>query len=74
MGLQAAITYPFKDPEWIKKARAGSLVILLSIPLFFLGTPTLIGWTVEIARNVAQKRESRLPPGTQLSSYFPDGL
>lgn len=52
----------------------GSILVLLSFPLFFLGTPILYGWAIRIARNVAAGQESGIPPWSELSSYFVDGF
>jgi hypothetical protein len=74
MDLQAAVTFPFKDPDWVKKSVVGSLLVLLSFPLVFLGVPILYGWAIRIARNVAAGQETGIPPWSDLSSYFLDGF
>jgi len=74
MDLKEAIEYPFKDPEWRRKAIMGSMVALLAVPLFFVGIPILLGWATRIARNVRDGGPAILPPWSDLPAYFVDGL
>jgi hypothetical protein len=72
--LKEAMLYPFKDPEWLRKAIVGSIIALLAFPLFFLGIPVLFGWGMAIARDVRDGAPPSLPSWSRLTSYFLDGL
>jgi hypothetical protein len=67
-----AFTYPFEDPRWVAKFSIGVLFTLLSFIL--VGIPFIMGYMLEIIRNVAHGDERPLPEWENLGSYFIQGL
>jgi len=74
MDVQAAVTYQFKDPQWVSKAIVGSLMSLLAIPFFFLGMPILYAWALEIARRTARSESGSLPDWSEALQSFGEGF
>jgi hypothetical protein len=67
-----AFTYPFEDPRWVAKLGIGVLFTLLSFIL--LGIPFVLGYMLEIIRNVARGDDRPLPEWDNLGGYFAQGL
>lgn len=58
MNFGAAFSYVFKDPDWLKKLVITGLITLIPV----LGQLYLLGWSLEVARRVAEgDMEPRLP-------------
>lgn len=69
MDFGLAFTYPFKDPDWLKKIAIMGLVGLIPI----IGQFVVMGWAYEIARRVIRGDFQPLPEldlGEQLSKGF----
>lgn len=69
MNFGQAFTYVFEDPDWTKKLLIPALVAL--IPL--IGQIVVVGWMLELARNVIQRSPRPLPNldfGRQLGEGF----
>lgn len=67
-----AFTYPFEDPRWVAKLGIGALFTLLSFIL--IGIPFVVGYMLEVIRNVARGDERPLPEWDNLGGYFAQGL
>ncbi len=72
MNIGKAFTYVFDDPQWLQKTLFGALFQLLSIVL--VGIPFILGYNVEIVRNVHRGDASPLPEWTNLGDKFSEGL
>ncbi len=70
MNLGKAFTYPFEDPDYLKKLGIAALMAL--IPIF--GSMVLIGWQVEITRRVFRRQTPVLPEWTDFGALFMQGL
>lgn len=76
-----ALTFMFEEPEWMKKFLIGVGMVLLAIPLAFLGgIPAIIpifiltGYSMEISRRQAQNLPTILPEWEgNWGKYFKDG-
>jgi Protein of unknown function (DUF4013) len=69
MDFSLAFSFPFKDPDWVKKILIVGLITLIPI----IGEIFLLGWAVEITRRVIQNEPTLLPDidfGTHLSKGF----
>lgn len=72
MDYGKAFSYPFQDPEWVKKILIGGLMYLLGflfIPLFFP-----MGYMIQTMKNVATGVEPALPQWDDWGGYFVKGL
>jgi hypothetical protein len=58
-----------KDPDIAKKLLIGSLLVLSGIGIF-----ALLGWMMEIVREVQRGEEPALPPFDDIGTLFIDGL
>lgn len=72
MNIGKAFSYVFEDQRWLQKVLFGALFLLLSIIL--IGFPFLLGYTLEIARNVHRGDPNPLPEWSNLGEKFVDGL
>jgi hypothetical protein len=69
MDFGKAFTYPFDDPDWLKKL---AIIALLSlIPIF--GQFVLIGYVVEIVRRVIVHESILLPDVANIGGFFVKG-
>lgn len=76
-----ALTFMFEEPDWMKKFLIGVGMVLLAIPLAFLGgIPAIIpifiltGYSIEISRRYAQNSSTLLPEWEgNWGKYFKDG-
>jgi hypothetical protein len=72
MDYGKAFSYPFQDPEWVKKILIGGLMYLLGfllIPVFFP-----MGYMIQTIKNVATGVEPALPQWDDWGGYFVKGL
>jgi len=69
MNLGQAFSFPFQDPDWLKKIGVMALISLIPI----IGQIILLGWGLEITRRVIQGSPVILPDidmGNQLGEGF----
>jgi hypothetical protein len=69
MDFSLAFSFPFKDPDWVKKILIVGLINIIPI----IGQIFLLGWAVEISRRVIQNEPTLLPDidfGAHLSKGF----
>jgi len=64
-----ALTYPFDDPDWLKKLGIGLLLSLVPV----IGTIALQGWQLEIVKRVRTNHPNPLPDW-DFGSMFSKGL
>lgn len=57
--LGTAFTFPFKDPDWVKKFLLGALFMLLCIVV--VGIFILVGYFVQVTQRVIRRDEKLLP-------------
>lgn len=69
MDFGSALTYPQRDPEWIRKTLIGGVLSIIPIANFIPA-----GHTLAIAEDVSQGGGATLPPWDQLGGYFKKGL
>jgi Protein of unknown function (DUF4013) len=69
MDLGRAYTFAFEDPEWASKVGLGALMSM--VPGLNL---VVLGYEVQVARNVARGDARPLPPWNQLERLFVDGF
>jgi len=67
-----AFTFAFDDEEWVMKIILGGVFALLSPVL--VGIPFVLGYMLELIRNVAEGRERPLPAWDELGDKFVQGL
>lgn len=72
MNIGKAFSYVFEDPQWVTKILFGALFSLLSLVL--VGIPFLLGYSVQIVRNVRRGDANPLPEWSNLGALFTDGL
>ena len=72
MDIGKAFSYVFEDPQWLQKVLFGALFQLLSLVL--IGIPFLLGYNVEIVRNVHRGEANPLPEWSNLGEKFSEGL
>lgn len=69
MEFGLAFSFPFKDPEWIKKILIIGLVSLIPV----VGMFVMMGWILHITKNVIDRNPNALPElefGTDLKRGF----
>jgi hypothetical protein len=69
MNVGKAFAYMFDDPQWLQKLIIGGLVGLIPIINF-----ALVGYIVQIARNVSAGYDRPLPEWNNFSNFFMLGL
>lgn len=76
MNYSEALSFVFRDAEWLKKLAIGGLLAVVSFcfGLIFIFGFFLIGYYIGIIRNVAQGAENPLPEWQQWSKLFVDGI
>ena len=57
--LGRAFTFPFRDPDWVKKFLLGALITLLCIVV--VGIFILVGYFVQVTQRVIRRDEKLLP-------------
>jgi hypothetical protein len=70
MDVRQALTFIFKDEEWIKKVLLGIVISL--VPIF--GQFALMGYMLVIIRNVKSGDPRPLPDWSEAVQYFVEGL
>jgi hypothetical protein len=70
MQIGKAFSYPFEDPDWMKKIGIAAAIML--IPL--VGAIVVSGWGVEVAHRVIRKEEHPLPEWNDFGGYLVKGL
>ena len=70
MDIGRAIGFVFEDEDWTSKILLGSVITL--IPIF--GWFALLGYAVQVLRNVKADSARPLPTWDDLGQYFVDGL
>jgi hypothetical protein len=66
MNIGQSFTYIFQDRNWVTKLVVGTLILLVSLPLTailvgFLGIAIVLGYSLEVLRNVRQGNPQPLP-------------
>lgn len=69
MDIGRALSFPFKDPEWVKKILIGGLITL--IPL--IGAFVAFGYAIEVVRR-AYQNEDALPAWDDFGGYLTRGF
>ncbi len=67
-----SFTYMFEDPEWLQKILVGAVFVLLSFIL--IGIPFLLGYVLQLVRNVSNGNPLPLPAWDELGEKFTKGL
>ena len=57
MDFGKAFTYPFDDPDWLKKILIPALIAIIPI----VGQIFLIGWSLDVTRRIIRREPSPLP-------------
>lgn len=70
MSLGASLMYPVRAKPWVGKMAVATLIYFIPIIGWFL----LLGYTVEVIRQVSAGNEEELPSWAYLWNYFVDGL
>lgn len=70
MDFGRAFSFPFADPDWVKKIIITALISLIPI----VGWLYLFGWMVEILRRVLQKDPTPMPDDIDFGKFAMDGL
>jgi hypothetical protein len=70
MDITRALSFPFDDNDWIDKFVVGSLMSLVGVFLPFI----LLGYQVNVARNVIRGKKRPLPGMDNVGEVVADGL
>ena len=70
MKVGKAFSFPFQDPDWIKKILIGGLVSLIPI----VGSWMVYGFAMEIARDAYNDADETMPEWNDLGGYLVRGL
>lgn len=70
--LGLAFSFPFRDPDWVKKSLLGGLFAMLS--LFGVGVIFLAGYCVQVTQRVMRREPQLLPEWDNLGQMFILGL
>jgi len=70
MDFGSAFTYPFKDPDWVKKVLITALITLIPV----VGSLYQLGWMIEITRKVIRREDPLMLPETNFGAYLGDGF
>ncbi len=65
-------TLLFEDKEWVGKTLIGGIFILLSFLL--IGIPFILGYLLELVKNIIERKEQVLPEWENLGEKFTRGL
>ncbi len=76
MNYSEALSFVFRDDNWVKKIALGGLIAFFSFfgGLFFIIGFLLVGYYVAVVRNVFHDVEDPLPDWSDVSKIFVDGL
>jgi len=72
MDIGTAFGYPFEDEDWIVKILIGALFVFLTPML--VGIPFVLGYMVDVVRNVTGGEPRPLPEWSDLGGQFVKGL
>lgn len=72
MDYGKSFTFPFKDQDWLMKLIVGGVFVLLSGIL--VGIPFVLGYAIEVIRNVIAGNDEVLPAWDNLGEKFMQGL
>lgn len=70
MDFARAFTYPFDDPEWVRKIGVTALITLIPI----VGWLYAGGWLIAILRRVIEQEARPMPDQLDFGAYVIDGL
>ncbi len=70
--IDKAFSYQFQDKDWVKKVLLGSLAILSC--MFIIPIPLVVGYYLQLQRNVMEKKKDIMPEWDNLDGYFMDGF
>lgn len=70
MDFTRAISFPFDDEDWVVKFIVGALLTLVGFFLPFI----LLGYEVNVARNVIRGKDRPLPGADKIGEVITDGL
>jgi hypothetical protein len=79
MDIGRALTYVFDDPEWFGKLAMTALIVIGSViftPILigFVGWAILLGYVIDLVRNVRQGVKYPLPRWTDFNRYLSVGF
>ncbi|HEX9652131.1 MAG TPA: DUF4013 domain-containing protein, partial [bacterium] len=76
MNYSEALSFAFRDPNWLKKMLIGGAIAFASfyLGIFFIFGFFVIGYYIGVLRNVARNVEPLLPEWNDLGKIFVDGL
>jgi hypothetical protein len=79
MDFGKAFTFPFEDPDWVKKLGIAAAIILVSLMLSVVivglaGFILLGGWVYELVRRVINRDPRPLPEWDDFGAFFMNGL
>lgn len=72
--LSHLFTYPFKDPEWVKKFIIGGLITLAAYIIPVVPFVLIYGYMSKIMRAVIEQGELTLPEWDDWGGLFTDGI
>jgi hypothetical protein len=72
MDVGKAFTFLFEDENWIAKVAIGGLLVLFSWLL--VPIPLMVGYALQVTKNVAEGQSKPLPEWTNLGDMFVQGL
>lgn len=72
MDYGRSFQYMFKDKDWLVKIIIGAVFVLLSA--IVVGIPFVLGYVLEVVRNVIAGRDEPLPAWDNLGDKFVQGL
>ena len=70
MDFAKAFSFPFQDPDWMKKVGTAALVFLIPV----IGQMIVLGWGLEITRRVITDHPEPLPDWSDFSGYLSRGF
>jgi hypothetical protein len=70
MEIGKAFTYPFEDPDWLKKIGLAAVIFIIPI----VGSIAVAGWGVEVARRVIHREQYPLPDWSDFMGHLVRGL
>lgn len=72
MNISEALTFTFRDEDWLKKLGIGALITLVSF-LLIIPFPILIGYQIATMRNVMNGEKRPLPAWDNTGEMFVEG-
>lgn len=76
MNYSDALSFTFRDPNWLKKMAIGGAIAFASfyLGIFFIFGFFVVGYYIGVLRNVAKNVEPPLPEWNDLGKIFVDGI